>query len=98
MLIKNGADVNELCVNGYTPLHYSVFNNNHRIIKILIKNGANVNKPDKFGHTPLLIAIENDYQESIIALKNSTLSISKYNFINFFNKNNKYSNIYPLKI
>jgi ankyrin repeat protein len=95
VLIKNGADVNEISISGYTPLHYAVFNDNEIIIKILIKNGANLNKRDIFGHTPLIIAIDNDYHSSIIALKNSKSIISKYNFINFFNKNN---NIYSLKI
>ena len=91
VLIKNGADVNEICISGYTPLHYAVFIDNAIIIKILIKNGANVNKKDIYGHTPLLIAMDNDHQNSIIALKKSKLSILKYNFIKFFNKNN---NIY----
>ena len=59
LLINQGADVNFINKDEYTPLIYSI--NNINIMKILIKNGANVNFQDNTnqGHTPLLQASSN---------------------------------------
>ena len=54
-LIENGANVNAVAYNGFTPLHLT---ERREIADILIKAGANLNLKDNFGKTPLLNAFE----------------------------------------
>jgi ankyrin repeat protein len=51
-LIDNGADVNAVDKNGWTPLHFAT-KYNEKTVKLLIDKGADVNAVDKEGWTPL---------------------------------------------
>lgn len=52
-MITNGANVNALDEDNWTPLHKAVRNDKVEIVRILIENGANVNFKSKNGRTPL---------------------------------------------
>lgn len=58
MLIKNGADINQLDARmGNAPLHITAQLDNPKMIQILIENGAFVNlHTPHAGHTPLMVA------------------------------------------
>jgi hypothetical protein len=56
-LIALGADVNEKCYAGWTPLYFAVEANFLTIAQVLIDAGADVNVQDKDNKTPLHIAI-----------------------------------------
>jgi ankyrin repeat protein len=51
--IKEGADVNAMDDNGFTPLHIAVRHNATASIAVLIKEGADVNAVNKDGLTPM---------------------------------------------
>ena len=77
MLIKAGANVNQICkVENTSPLHVALLCNvNFNIIQYLIDNGANVNAVTKNGKTPLRIAIEqqNLYAVNYLILSGATV-------------------------
>ncbi|HTD66353.1 MAG TPA: ankyrin repeat domain-containing protein [Candidatus Limnocylindria bacterium] len=59
LLLKLGADVNAVDVNGETAMHGAALKNLPKVVQFLSDNGAKVevwNKKNKFGSTPLLIA------------------------------------------
>lgn len=56
-LIQNGANVNEECKDGRTPLILAIENKNFDVVQILLEKGAKVNVKDKFNMTPLQYAI-----------------------------------------
>lgn len=52
-LINGGVNVNVICQDGMTPLHYAAKKHNEDIANALIKAGADVNAKDQDGRTPL---------------------------------------------
>lgn len=55
--LKNGANVDALNNNGWSPLIIGSFNTNQEIIEILINAGADVNLSNYKGTTPLMYAM-----------------------------------------
>ena len=51
-LVENGANINIVGVNGYTPLHFAYANGHFTIIDLLEKKGANQYAKDKDGREP----------------------------------------------
>jgi len=51
-LLENGANINIMGVNGYTPLHFAYANGHFSIIYLLEKKGANQHEKDKDGREP----------------------------------------------
>ncbi|KAL6605455.1 ankyrin repeat-containing domain protein [Neocallimastix sp. 'constans'] len=58
-LIKHGAEVNDLCKNGYSPLIYACQGNKKSVIKSLIELGANIEFTSKDGKSFLIHAAMN---------------------------------------
>ncbi|KAL5368328.1 ankyrin repeat-containing protein [Cryptosporidium parvum] len=56
ILLKYGADINDVDEDNKTPLHYASFRSNLDYAKWVIEKGADVNAKDKYGRTPLHIA------------------------------------------
>ncbi|KAH8582265.1 ankyrin repeat [Cryptosporidium sp. chipmunk genotype I] len=56
ILLKHGADINDVDEDKKTPLHYASFRSNLEYVKWVIEKGADVNAKDKYGRTPLHIA------------------------------------------
>jgi ankyrin repeat protein len=54
--IENGADVNYISNDGWTPLMWSSYKSHLKIVKTLIENGAEVNCKNKNGDTPLIFS------------------------------------------
>ena len=54
MLLKYGADVDQVDGCSITPLNLAVENGHTEAVKLLLKNGADVNKVDKHCKTPLV--------------------------------------------
>lgn len=56
--IDNGIDINqqESNVDGNTPLHHAVINDNLEIVKLLLSKGANRNAKNKYGELPIKFA------------------------------------------
>jgi methionyl-tRNA formyltransferase len=57
--LKNGANVNVLNNNGWSPLIIGSFNANQEVIEILINGGADINLTNYKGTTPLMYAMSN---------------------------------------
>jgi hypothetical protein len=53
LLIRRGANVNAVAVDGGTPLHAAAFLGNEEVVTTLVENEANVNAANKRGETPL---------------------------------------------
>ena len=60
-LIKDGANVNAIQPNGYTPLLRAAYFMFTSGAKLLIKNGANINAQNHDGYTSLMLAAVNTY-------------------------------------
>ena len=52
----NNEYINKADTNGYTPLHFSVLENNYECAKTFIKHRSNINLKTSVGYTPLRIA------------------------------------------
>ena len=77
-LLQNGADVNVVNeLNGNTPLHISVNNEDLRMSAILIKWGANVKIENILGETPKSIGLNKDSDISELFGDNILDHISK---------------------
>lgn len=59
LLIKHGADPNQLDVNGNTPLHNCALKGYEKNAETLIKNGAKANTLNRNNETPLYSAVKN---------------------------------------
>ncbi|XP_033109307.1 uncharacterized protein LOC117110654 [Anneissia japonica] len=57
LLIKHGISVDEMDINGSTPLHYAINVPSYHMMKMLIEEGASVNAPNKSGTIPIHIAM-----------------------------------------
>ena len=55
-LIKQGADIHQIDVNGWTALHYAARDAKSEIIEYLLSLGLKVNMVDNSGQTPLMCA------------------------------------------
>lgn len=80
ILIENGADINIICDNGWSPIHFCVLWEMFDIAKILIENGANINATDKSGRTPLHHASLHPYPKQIRALIELGADVNKADF------------------
>ena len=67
-LLENGADPNNIDVEGFTALHTACGLNKHGLVKVLIEAGADVNKTSYSSWTPLNLAAHRGLSESVSAL------------------------------
>lgn len=58
-MLKDGADVNEIDVYGFTPLIEAVIMNSMENVEQLLQHGAEINKKDMVGRTALHWAVDN---------------------------------------
>ena len=75
-LITSGADVNEPCFYGQTPLMYAAKYGRTRQITLLITSGADVNIKDKNGQTALSLAAQNGCVNSIEVLTSAGADVN----------------------
>ena len=76
-LLKQGADINGACGDGYTLLHWAVIRNNNEMVTALIERKAELNsKSNFFEHTPLCCAIMNKDKGIILQLINAGADIN----------------------
>lgn len=61
LLVKYGANINEMMSNRWLPLSWSIENGNEKVVQVLIDNGANVNQIGIEDKTPLHYAAERGY-------------------------------------
>tara|TARA_B100000929_G_scaffold120498_1_gene95507 strand:- start:12914 stop:13585 length:672 start_codon:yes stop_codon:yes gene_type:complete len=67
-LLFNGADINlSNCMN-WTPLMFSVKNNDYKSVKLLIENGAEIDYRNKIGFTSIMYAIINNNDKILVLL------------------------------
>jgi ankyrin repeat protein len=62
LLLESGADVNKVCTDGESPLHYATERNRLELVKLLVAAGANLNLEFR-GKTALAIAKEEKHTE-----------------------------------
>jgi len=55
-LVREGANVNALEQDGFTPLMFAIANGNRAITSYLLENGADVNLRNSIGQTALMLA------------------------------------------
>ncbi|QRI43018.1 ankyrin repeat protein [Cheloniid poxvirus 1] len=91
-LIYYGACINHSDINGNTPLHFSVKNNNFYITKLLLENGAIPNISNKYNITPLKISVNNNNVKIlkilIDACVNNNLSLDRSLMYNSIHQRN----------
>jgi ankyrin repeat protein len=63
LLLEHGANPNELCVNGMTPLIRAVDMGSAEVVRTLLAAGADPNIPDLGGQTALIHAVSRDHGE-----------------------------------
>lgn len=79
ILLNRGAQVNKLCIQGWTALHETVCHNNMEIAEMLIKAGAKVNMVNIYGITPLFVAAQSGHVDALrLLLKNGTILYEIY--------------------
>lgn len=61
--LAQGARVNGMDQNGWTPLHRASFKGHLESVKLLVSHGARVDLVDGSGYTPLLRAVEGGHVE-----------------------------------
>lgn len=64
-LIEEGANVEALENDGWTPLTIAAREGHLEVVKLLLEKGANVNKLEGGGHTALFWANRNRHQQVI---------------------------------
>ena len=74
-----GAVVNTLDNEGYTPLIRAAENGHHSCLNELIKEGADVNAKGSYGYTPLLLAAVKDETECVAALIDAGADVNTRN-------------------
>ena len=58
-LVGEGANINIVSQNGYTPLHRAAQNGHTEVVKFLLSKGANAEMESNDGETPLTLAVKN---------------------------------------
>lgn len=58
LLLRYGADMNEVNGSGYTPLHSATEARNVAIVQLLLDKGANIEATCNKGYTPMLLAAD----------------------------------------
>ena len=67
-IISRGADVNLSNCMKWTPLMFSVKNNDNKSVKLLIKNGAKIDCQNKIGYTSIMYATINNNDKMLVLL------------------------------
>ena len=67
VLLDNGADVNQVIVDGWSPLHFAVHNGHDAAVAVLLDKGANINHLNNDGYSPVYRAAKNGH-ETVVAL------------------------------
>ena len=65
LLLKHGANINDLEENGYTPLHIAAGLGKCSVIRTLVENGAHIHARSQYMTTPILRAAENFHLEAV---------------------------------
>ncbi|MEU6587028.1 ankyrin repeat domain-containing protein [Nocardia sp. NPDC046763] len=52
LMLRAGADINQLGDMGLTPLHYAYLHHQQTVVDFLIENGASLEIRDEFGKLP----------------------------------------------
>jgi ankyrin repeat protein len=65
LLYNNGADINSICKNDFTPLHWACDSSSPDIAMMLINMGANIDLKDNEGRTPLIWAIDRNHNDLV---------------------------------
>ena len=68
LLLKNGAEVNHKCRNGFSALSLASELGRNNLVKMLLAYGADLNATDDNGRTPLDLAIWNGHTETVKVL------------------------------
>jgi len=68
-LLKNGADISVVDLQGRTPLHFSASNGQFETTKLLVERGADLLLRDKSGSMPVHLAAEAGHSELISFLQ-----------------------------
>ncbi|EAX87823.1 hypothetical protein TVAG_482480 [Trichomonas vaginalis G3] len=64
-VLNCGVNINGRGLNGDTPLHIAVMNNNVSLVRFLLENDADISIKNEMNQDPLQIAEENAYQDII---------------------------------
>ena len=68
-LLEHGADINEQCQNGRTPLNWASLNGRLDTVRLLLELGADVEVKDIDGETTLQKAADSEQDEVVKLLR-----------------------------
>jgi ankyrin repeat protein len=68
IIISRGADVNLSNCMKWTPLMFSVKNNDYKSVKLLIENGAKIDCQNEIGYTSIMYATINNNDKMLVLL------------------------------
>lgn len=69
LLIKHGAKINAVQMNGVTPLHSAANNGSVNLVKLFLEHGANKNLRMKDGKLPIDLAKAKGFDEVVLLLE-----------------------------
>ena len=80
LLLRHGAAVNAVSVNGWTPIMLAAVKGHGVLIEMLLDRGADPNSPDIYGWTPLMRSVERNRPESVrVLLADRTTTVNARN-------------------
>ena len=68
VLLDNGANVNQVAVDGWSPIHFAVHNGHDAAVAVLLDKGANINHLNNDGYSPVYRAAKNGHETVVVVL------------------------------
>jgi ankyrin repeat protein len=89
ILIKNGANIDVIDNEGWTPLMRAITSKNSDLVKFLLDHGADINKLNSVGESPIIISATSECSECLDQVLSNYKLGDNFSIDNFKNQLNK---------